>query len=497
MTKKSAVLLFFLVLLLPRIFSQTGEQFRIDSVEYSITGATREHPLRKAVKIDKNKVFTDKTLFDHYLEDLRSQFYNLRVLESSSVEPTYGQPDAAGIIPVHLTVTTKDTLNIIALPKPGFDSNTGFELKLKLKNYNFFGSMQELDSDVNYELDEDGNHSISGGVSFSIPFEAWGYSFAWDIQSEVTIPFGHPVMFDVSTGLDLEIPVSFFEVHFGIVQSMAINVRDDDKVFYDGDELYFTEKFYINVPITLARYGTTGEIVWKPEVSFETNWDFDGIRNDDLKGPEIVLGHSLSAGRINWTGNFREGYASSLGNTYTFNFHEDKDTEIKFTGSLQGHYSFFDRIGFSSRLSGFYNLYEYISEKQGDKLRGILDKRINTDSGIFINIDIPVRIMRVNFEEITGVSWTRYIGFEMHVSPFFDMALTHDLMNDTQYSFKDGWYAGGLEIIVYPLKMRSIYARASVGFDLAEVLESGSLGGDAERDGESIRELFIGIGLYY
>ena len=37
--------------------------------------------------------------------------------------------------------------------------------------------------------------------------------------------------------------------------------------------------------------------------------------------------------------------------------------------------------------------------------------------------------------------------------------------------------------------MRSIYARASVGFDLAEVLESGSLGGDAERDGESIREL--------
>jgi len=479
------------------VFSQTAEKYRIDSVEYEISGATRVHPLRKAVKIDTKRLFANKLLFELYLDDIRSQFNNLRVLETSSVEPSYGEPDSEGIVPVHLLVTTEDTLNIIALPKPGFDSNTGFELKLKLKNYNFFGSMQELDSDVNYELDENGNHSFSGGVSFSIPFESWGYSFTWDISTEVTIPFGNPVMYDFSTGLDLEIPVSFFDVHVGIVQGLEINDRDDDKVFYDDDKIYFSEKLYVNVPITLMRYGTTGEIVWKPEISFSTNWDFNGIQADDLKGPEIVIGQSVSAGRINWIGNFRQGYSTSLGNTYTFNFHEDKDTEIQFTGMVQGHHSFIDRIGVSSRLSGFYNLDDHISDKKGDSLRGILDKRINTDSAINFNLDIPVRVMRVDFEEITGVSWTRYIGFEMHVSPFFDMALTHDLANDTYYSFKDGWYAGGLEIIVYPMKMRSIYARASIGFDLAEVLKSGSLGGEAERDGESIRELFIGIGLYY
>ena len=497
MNKKLAPLLVLLLFVPFVFFPQSESRFRIDSVEYDITGTTREYPLKQEVDIDKQRIFSGLDEFERYLSDLRLQFNNIRVLEESSVEPVYGTPDTEGITPVTLNIKTVDTVNIIALPKPGFDSNSGFEMKIKLKNYNFFGSMREFDSDLNYEYDENDNQSVSGGFSFDIPFEALGYSYVWDISSTLTVPFGDPVIYDFSTGIEMEIPVYHLDLHVGFEQSISVNDRDSDKVYYEEDWLYFTEKLYANIPVTLYRYGTTGEIVWTPQVTFTVNWDSDGIQADDLKGPGITVGHSLSAGRINWVGNFRQGYKASLGNTYSFNFHEDKDKEIKVTASIQGHYSFFDRVGVSSRVSWYYNFDDVVSEKQGDNLRGILDKRINTDTALFYNLDIPVRVLRVNFKDLSGIDWTEYISFEMHISPFFDMALTHDLENNTHFSFEDGWYAGGLEIIVYPLKMRSIYARASVGFDLAEVLKNGELSGRADRDGESIRELFIGIGLAY
>ncbi len=106
--------------------------------------------------------------------------------------------------------------------------------------------------------------------------------------------------------------------------------------------------------------------------------------------------------------------------------------------------------------------------------------------------------MTVDFLEVTGVSWTRYIGFEMQASPFFDMALTHDAVTGRYFDLDDGWYSGGMEIIVFPKKMRSIYGRISVGFDLAELaVNGGQLSGVTERDGKSLRELLIGIGLHY
>jgi len=50
---------------------------------------------------------------------------------------------------------------------------------------------------------------------------------------------------------------------------------------------------------------------------------------------------------------------------------------------------------------------------------------------------------------------------------------------------------------LYPEKMRSIYVRASLGFDLTELKNLSGLGGRAKRDGESITEIFVGIGLHY
>ena len=133
-------------------------------------------------------------------------------------------------------------------------------------------------------------------------------------------------------------------------------------------------------------------------------------------------------------------------------------------------------------------------------MRGILNRRVKTDVGITLNFDVPIKITSFDFEKISGVEWTRFFGFEWFISFFVDMALVHDTKTNRYFHPADGWYAGGFEMILYPHKMRSIYFRISLGFDLTELKNVKGLNkikGRAKRDGDAISEIFIGIGLHY
>jgi hypothetical protein len=95
-----------------------------------------------------------------------------------------------------------------------------------------------------------------------------------------------------------------------------------------------------------------------------------------------------------------------------------------------------------------------------------------------------------------------YLDFEMQFSPFIDIAFSHIYVPDADVSrtfhYKDGWYAGGIEMLVYPTKMRSLQGRVSFGVDLARTI--GFLENKLDtswREGVSRWELFIGIGLFY
>jgi hypothetical protein len=212
----------------------------------------------------------------------------------------------------------------------------------------------------------------------------------------------------------------------------------------------------------------------------------------------VSWGHSLSLGRINWIGNFRRGFNMNLSNTYSYNFDTKAPFAISIDSTLSGYSSFFDRFGIYSQIKGFYNFNNKISTDIGNSIRGILDDRISSDTAFSLNIDIPVKVLHADFYEATGVKWTRLIGFEMQISPFFDMMLTHDTDTGRYYSFKDGWYSGGFEMIIYPLKMRSLYIRFSAGYDLAEMIKNGgTLPDQAEHDGSETKEYFFGLGLQY
>jgi hypothetical protein len=58
------------------------------------------------------------------------------------------------------------------------------------------------------------------------------------------------------------------------------------------------------------------------------------------------------------------------------------------------------------------------------------------------------------------------------------------------------WYSGGLELLVYPLGLRSFTIRASAGWDLKNVLATRSLTAMTP-DGQSPYEIYLGLNLLF
>lgn len=496
--KKISYLFCLLCIFCFNVWGENSSLYKINSVTYKIKGLTREFPLSRAVFIDQKSVFLGTEEFDRYISNLQILLENIRVLETVRIESVFLPQSIDDIIPVDLTIYTEDTWNIIALPYPKYDSNEGFQLKLKVKDYNFLGSMQELSGDLTYELDNSGNPLFSSNLNFCIPFEVKGYSVDWDNDFSIDVPFENDPKINISSGFTIELPLTFTILSLGIEQGIILNDWNSDTQPYEDDPLYFYELLSLNLPLSLYTFDYFGNLSWAFSASTKTRWSIDRLTDDDLKGTDLSWGHGFSLGRIDWVGNFRKGLAFEINNNYSWNTHRREDIGASIKASFTGYRPIRSLAGVSSQLQIFYNFNDALSNDSAKNLRGIFNNRIETDIAMTLNIDLPIKTMNVNFQEITGVSWTRYIGFEMHISPFFDMALTRDSKTEKLFNVSDGWYAGGIDAIIYPKKMRSVYGRISAGFDLAELIQNGGkISQTAKRDGKPISEFFLGIGLMY
>ena len=536
------------------------ERYQITAVQYVIKGLTREYPLSRAVPIDTARIFEPEEKLQQYITELEQRFKNIRSIESAVITVDYGIPTTDGLIPVTLTVTVVDTWNFIAVPYPSFDSNTGLQLKLKLQDFNFLGTLQPLKADIVYQSTETDKQVFSSTLNFSLPFRAGIFDMAWGSSFGLTYVYQELPKITLSSGLEAAYRVNkHFSLRFGMVPELIINDRsssntadavstklpsqpvdptgttsspstatdaipalsqrtpdeemDDTKsktvdkqepavlgYVYPHDRYYFKTSFYMRTPVNITQLKHFGSLIWTPSMSIAGNWAFDGIQAENLKVWTFGWGHMLSFGKVNWIGNFRKGLSFSFDNTYSYRFYKAKKMAIGFAASTAGYYPFFDRFGVYGRAQLFYHLFNVETLQAGAALRGILNKRLSTDTGIAFNIDLPIRIASFDFQEITGVSWVRFFNCDVHLVPFLDIALVHDTKTGRYYHPADGWYAGGMEVIVYPQKMRSIYVRASLGFDLAELKNVpgfNKIGGRAKRDGEPISEIFIGIGVHY
>ena len=496
--------IFAIAALLFAAASLSAEQYRVRDIYYEIDGRTREYPLEKNLDIEMNTVYRSREDFEAFVKDLQVKLMNQRVLKSGEVTAAYGEADEGGVVPADLYIKAADTFNYVLVPYPRFDSNDGLNLKLKFKDYNFFGSMNEMNADIVYEYDpnDNTNHTVGANFSFEIPFMLFGEEFSWDLDASVEWPIGEPAEVDFSTGLEYERELlpSRLEVHAGLTQGVYVYPRDDYEELYPDDPYYLSTKVYVNFPLTALTHRYFGDLLWTPELSVTGNWAFGDITDDDLRGVFLTFKHSASFGRYDWVGNYRRGFSLSASNSWTYN-PITTEKEIAVSVSASGYTPIFSFLGISARA---YFMYDWESDgdlqvDMGSYMRGIIDERIETDMAFFFNIDLPFKVLDIDFERTTGIGWTRHISLEAHISPFFDFGLTHDQYTGKYFSIDDSWCSGGVELIVFPDAIRSVYARLSVGFDLRELFTNGfNISASAQREGGgNIIEIFIGVGLEY
>ena len=106
-----------------------------------------------------------------------------------------------------------------------------------------------------------------------------------------------------------------------------------------------------------------------------------------------------------------------------------------------------------------------------------------------MNLDFPIHLFRTNFKKA-------FLNFDLQASPFIDIALCNNKITNTLFDPKDGFYAAGLEFLVYPLKWSGITIRGSIGIDVGRKFLGNYLNMDW-RENVSKKEFLIGFGLQY
>jgi hypothetical protein len=476
----------------------------IRKIDFSITGRTRPFALYIHGEFQEGVRITGQADLEKYIKDKTQLLLNQRVLESVHIAYTLGSPGEDGLVPVDLLVSTVDTWNIIVLPKPQFDSNTGFELTLKARDYNFFGAMNPLRVDLGYALEEDELGEFSkGSFKFEIdsdtPFKAFGYTWNLNFDHIFAYTYEEPFSYKNITGISMELPWKWTTFTFGFEENFILNEENDDK-YKEKYGTYFQDTWYLSselytawkIPLSLD-VGTFGKLTYTPKLSGKLNYRPGGELDYLRKGPVITFNQILGFGRIDWIGNYRSGVEASLGNTNAFNVYK-KGWDNNITVSATGHKLVTGFFGVSGRLQyrhWFYDNSEDIYDSAGDSLRGVLDKSLHADYMLALNLDFPFQALHFVPSEWLHNQKLHFFDFDLHVSPIIDMALIRDPVADIDFSFKAMLFSGGVEFLLFPHFTRSFYIRASIGFNLKAWAKTGSLpGGDN-------REIFIGIGHHY
>jgi hypothetical protein len=456
--------------------------YSIETIRFDIKGRTRPLALLDAGKFRKGELLWGEAGLAYYIKDKTQLLLNQRVLQEVHIDYATGKTDEQGLTPVDLLVSVTDTWNIIVLPRPQYDDNTGFELTLKGRDYNFLGTMNALRIDLGYQRNTEGENSLVFEIDSDMPFNAFGYAFNLNFDHAFSYTFDQPLYYKNTTGISMELPYQRTAFTFGFEEAAVIHEENEEEykpAYGDRDDWYMSSELYASwkIPTGLLVH-TFGELTYTPKVAGKLTYPQETLEYF-RQGPTLTLSHSLGFGRIDWIDNYRNGLEVSLDNAYQYNFYNQGwDKNLFLTAA--GHLPVRDFFGISGRVR--YRHWFDDTEDAGDALRGMLDKSVHVPYMVSLNLDFPFRILRFIPSQWLDNRKFRLFNVEMHLSPFIDAALI---------PAPQALLTGGLECIVFPEFMRSLYVRVSMGWNLIEALKTKSLPGGANR------ELFIGIGHHY
>lgn len=538
---KKSIVIFLLMFLSSVLFADVYKirqvNYKINGSDWKIMAKTKEYALDQKVPVDKNKLFSTEEKVKEYISDYKLKLESLRAFDTINItyniEPYEVSEDSTfeidgkmiGILPnedgkciinlVDITVEAQDSFHLLVVPYPKYNSNTGTEIKLKAKDTNFLGTLNEMSSDLNFAIEQKSetdkpDYKLGINFIYDYPFKIKDLDFTWCNNYNISYTFGNDLPeWNAKTGLKFQIPINSLALEFSVFQYAVNNF--DYKEF--GDSIYFTEEAEISLPVKLFEVKDFGYVTYTPYIDYSFNWDKDGINklNTDLSGPIIKLGHKISGSRINWHGNFRTGFSAEISNSFTYNFQRQLlYPYIAAESKVYKHLPFnennwFNAMGICADLYTFYYINNYKNEyfkydgnNIGSRLRGIRDEQYYAVSGngkackvpaaIVFSFDAPFHIFTTNFLKV--------LDFSLQLSPFVDMALTYNKVTEQWFNFKDGFYTAGLEMLVYPLKWKGITVRASLGYDVGRKFFK-NLNTEWRSNDISKYEISFGVGLQY
>lgn len=510
-------------------------KYQIAEVDYHLSQkGTKENAVRHKILIDTSRVFENEAELLEYKMFLLQKFENTRAFEDVIItftkrdEENPGQDDKTSpdheneIIKLSCAINAADSKHLLVVPYPKYDSNSGLTVKLKAKDTNFLGNLEEMNFELSAgkkdsELDEDKNDFyIGAALDFAVPFYSGPFNIFWlnRYAFEYNFADSRP-QFGATSGLKIELP--FDRISFVLDFSEGAH-RDFEYTDFD-DEVYGKTYAKFSVPIKIVKSEKYGDLIFRPFTDFDFNYDGDGIsrQNDDLSGGILAAGNEVEIRKIDWKGNFRNGYSFLAGAKYGWNF-ECEDTQYKIYSDLTLFKAF--KYNALQARAGF-NYSDKYRIKIGENLRGIADdqhylgtraKALKVPSSLFVNLDFPFHVVTTDWatwiENIFGTdswmarhfAWTKTFDFELQLVPFADFALTKNEITDRLFSPKDGWYAAGFELLVFPSKWKSVVVRASAGFDIGRMLIKEKWPEKIDyswREDAKNHEIYVGIGLLY
>jgi hypothetical protein len=474
----------------------------ISGFEFDIKGRTRPFALLYHTELKIGEKIHGKDELDAFIADKTQVLLNQRVLkDNASITHEVGEQKVDGSYPVTLTFKVEDTWNVIAVPRPQYSSNSGFDITIKARDYNSFGTMSPLRLDIGYSYDEEGRNFFNLMLDTDTPFRLfdldWNFNFDHDLTYRPNQE--EPYYYKNTTGLSVEIPFKRTTVTVGFSESLVFNREVARRYWENGDYgrfqkgIYLTSHPYISWRIpTGFQYYHLGELFYSTSFSASINHEFpQWPLFPFLKGPFLDFSHSLGFGRVDWVDNFRKGVSASIGNSYSYNFYNLRNDinpwGISFSASATGHKIIGERVNISTRLNYRHWLFDDYTDSGGDAVRGILDNDITANYMFSLNLDLPVKVLRFLPSEWFKKSKMRIINFDLHVGPFIDMALYNNPTTQEPFSFDNILLGAGLEFIVFPQSFRSLFLRASAGLGVET----------AHLDRGFSRELYIGTELHY
>ena len=477
---------------------QSDSIFVINSFVFNIDGYTRPFALINKAELIVGEEIRGLSNLEKYIQNKQQLLYNERVLESARIEHSIGPMREDGKYPVDLVIYVKDTWNIIAIPRPQYDSNSGFDITIKARDYNFLGTMNPLRLDLGYRHDEIGRDFFTFMLDSDIPFRALGlnWNLNFDNYFNYRPDMSQPFYYKNVTGLSVELPLGTTTLNIGFEESLFYYEEnsDSDKPLYGDfqDGIYLSSNPYISWRIpTGFEVGDYGELAYTPSFSAVFNhelpqWPLD----ENRRGPFLNFSHSLGFGRIDWIGNFLKGYSANVSNSFSYNFYNARNNleplTVSYSITGKGHFIVSDFFGISARLM-FNQWINTTNDSAGDRLRGVKDKDVSADYMLSLNLDLIFRVLRFRLSEWLNNPKLRIFDFDLHLAPIMDVAFSHNPASGTVLGFNRLNLTGGLELIVFPDFFRSLFLRISAAADVYEILAYK----------KRTLELFIGTELHY